>query len=302
MYSAIAANKRNSVFIILVFIAVIGLLGWLIATWFGTSTWTLTVAVLIFAGLYAWFQYYNAGKIAVMSAGAVEIQQQDNPRLYRIVENLAITNGMPTPKVYIVEDPAPNAFASGRDPEHAVVCATTGLLEIMTDPELEGVMAHEMGHIKNYDIRVSTVIFGLVFAIGIVTDIAFRIFVYSSYNRSSNSRDNSAAAIMMFSGLFALFASIISFVIGPLIQAGVSRQREYLADATGAMTTRNPEGLASALHKLAEYGRPLQKQSTSMAHLWMSDPLKPGLFARLYATHPPIPDRIRRLLDIGGKF
>ncbi len=302
MYSAIAANKRNTVIILLVFVAAIGGVGWLAANWFGASAWTVTVGTLIFAALYALFQYYNAGAIAVMTAGAIEIEKKDNPRLWRVVENLSITEGMPMPKVYIVNDPAPNAFASGRDPEHAVVCATTGLLDIMTDSELEGVMAHEMGHVKNFDIRVATIVFGLVVAIGLVTDIAFRIFVYASYNTRGNDRDNSAGAIMLISGAFALLASIIAFVIGPLIQAGVSRQREYLADATGAMTTRNPEGLASALHKLGEYARPLQRQSPSMAHMWVADPLKPGFFARLYATHPPIPDRITRLLAIGGKF
>jgi heat shock protein HtpX len=302
MYSAIAANKRNTIIILAVFIAAIGAVGWIAANWFGNGAWSVTIGTLIFATLYAVFQYFNAGAIAVMTAGAIEIEKKDNPRLYRVVENLAIAEGMPMPKVYIVNDPAPNAFASGRDPQHAVVCATTGLLDIMTDSELEGVMAHEMGHVKNYDIRVATIVFGLVVAIGLITDIAFRIFVYSSYGSRSNDRDNSAGAIMLISGAFALLASIIAFVIGPLIQAGISRQREYLADATGAMTTRNPEGLASALHKLAEYSRPLQRQSASMAHMWVADPLKPGFLARLYGTHPPIPDRIKRLLEIGGKF
>ena len=138
MYSAIAANKRNTVVIILIFLALIAALGWLAAYIFGGGTWGITIATVIGAGLYAWFQYYNAGSIAVATSGAVQIEMKDNPRLWRIVENLAITNGMPMPKLYVVNDPAPNAFASGRDPEHAVVAATTGLLDIMTDAELSG--------------------------------------------------------------------------------------------------------------------------------------------------------------------
>lgn len=299
MYSAIAANKRNTVIILLGFVVMLGALGWLIAYFLGDGSWTITIATIIGAGLYAWFQYYNAGSIAVATAGAVPIELNDNPRLYRIVENLAITNGMPMPKVYVVDDPAPNAFASGRDPEHAIVCATTGLLNIMSDSELEGVMAHEMGHVKNYDIRVATIVFGLVVAIGFITDLLFRISFFGSRNSRSNN-DNGGLAILAL--VFGLVAMIVAPLVSALIQAAISRQREYLADATGAMTTRNPEGLASALHKLGEYSRPLQRQSASMAHLWISDPMKPGLLDRMFSTHPPIPDRIRRLLEIGGTF
>jgi heat shock protein HtpX len=302
MYSAITANKRNTVIIILVFLVLIAALGWLAAYIYGGGTWGITIATVVGAGLYAWFQYYNAGSIAVATSGAVQIEMKDNPRLWRVVENLSITNGMPMPKVYIVTDPSPNAFASGRDPEHAVVAATTGLLDIMTDAELEGVMAHEMGHVKNFDIRVSTMVFGLVVAIGFLADFMFRMAFWAGQGARGGDRDNAAGAIALASLVFALFASVIAYLLGPLIQAGISRQREYLADATGAMTTRNPEGLASALHKLGEYGKPLQRQSASMAHMWMADPLKPGFLARIYATHPPIADRIKRLLEIGGKF
>ena len=299
MYSAIAANKRNTVVIIVVFLALIAGLGWLIAYFYGGGSWGITIATVIGAGLYAWFQFYNAASIAVATSGAVQIEMKDNPRLWRIVENLSITNGMPMPKVYVVSDPAPNAFASGRDPEHAVVAATTGLLDIMTDAELEGVMAHEMGHVKNYDIRVSTIVFGLVVAVGFITDILFRMSFYGS----RGSRDsNAAGAFAIMSLVFGLIALVVAPLISALIQAGISRQREYLADATGAMSTRNPEGLASALHKLGEYKSPLQRQSATMAHMWISDPMKPGLMDRLFSTHPPIAERVRRLLEIGGKF
>jgi heat shock protein HtpX len=234
----------------------------------------------------------------VATSGAVLIEQKDNPRLYRIVENLSITNGMPMPKVYIVSDPAPNAFASGRDPENAVVAATTGLLDIMTDAELEGVMAHEMGHVKNYDIRVSTIVFGLVVAFGFIADIMFRMAFYGG--RNSRGSDNGGLAILSL--VFGLIAMVIAPLVSALVQAGISRQREFLADATGAMTTRNPEGLASALHKLGEYSAPLQRQSASMAHMWIADPNKPNFLERMFSTHPPIAERVRRLLEIGGKF
>jgi heat shock protein HtpX len=299
MYSAIAANKRNTVVILVIFMALLGGLGWLISYFYGDGSWTITIMTIVGAGAYAWFQYYNAASIAVMTSGAVLIEQKDNPRLYRVVENLSIANGMPMPKVYVVNDPAPNAFASGRDPEHAVVAATTGLLDIMTDTELEGVMAHEMGHVKNYDIRVSTIVFGLVVAIGFISDMMFRIAFYGSRGSRGNN-DNGGLAILSL--VFGIIAMIVAPLVSALIQAGISRQREYLADATGAMTTRNPDGLASALHKLGEYSAPLQRQSASMAHMWIADPNKPTMLERMFSTHPPIADRVRRLLEIGGKF
>jgi heat shock protein HtpX len=230
-------------------------------------------------------------------SGAVPIQKADNPRLWRIVENLAITEGMPMPKVYIIPDDAPNAFATGRDPKHAIVAATTGLLAIMDDKELEGVMAHELGHVKNYDIRVSTIVFGLVSAVGILADMAIRAAFFSGNRRDENGNSLGAALI-----LIGMIASIIAFLIGPLVSAAVSRQREYLADASGAHTTRYPEGLASALEKLGQYGRPMRRASSSMAHMYISDPIKPGLTERLFSTHPPIPKRVARLREIGTRF
>lgn len=289
MYRAIRRNKVNSVLIILLFLAIIGGLG-LLASYIYNS-FAIVIWVVVFAGGFALFQYFSAGREAIAMSGARRITEADNPRLYRIVENLAITTGTPMPEVYIVDDPAPNAFATGRDPEHAMVAATTGLLDIMTDAELEGVMAHELGHVRNYDIRVSMIVYGLVVAVGMLADMFVRMAFFS--------RNNNNNPVVM---IFGLVAMIVAPIVATMVQLAVSRQREYLADATGALTTRNPEGLASALHKLAEYGRPLQRQHSSMAHLWIADPLKPGLAQRLFATHPPIPDRIRRLLDMGGKF
>ena len=290
MYRAIRRNKVNSFFIILLFIAIVGGLGWLAAYIYRSPG--IVIAVVLGSIAFAVFQYFMAGREAISMSGAQRITAADNPRLYRIVENLAITTGTPMPEVYIVNDPAPNAFATGRDPEHAMVAATTGLLDILTDPELEGVMAHEMGHVRNYDIRVSMIVYGLVVAVGMISDVLVRMAFFGRSNNNSN-------PIVL---VFGLVAMLVAPLVATLVQLAVSRQREYLADATGAMTTRHPEALASALHKLSEYGRPLQRQQSSMAHLWIADPLKPGMVARLFATHPPIPDRIRRLLDMGGKF
>jgi heat shock protein HtpX len=295
MYSAIAANKRNTIIIIGLFIALLSGISY----WWGYSTGNGSSAFMIIAFVfgYALLQYFIAGSLAVAMSGAVPIQKSDNPRLWRIVENLAITEGMPMPKVYVIPDDAPNAFATGRDPKHAIVAATTGLLAIMDDKELEGVMAHELGHVKNYDIRVSTIVFGLVSAVGILADMAIRAAFFSGNRRDENGNSLGAALI-----LIGIIASVIAFLIGPLVSAAVSRQREYLADASGAHTTRYPEGLASALEKLGQYGRPMRRASSSMAHMYINDPIKPGLTERLFSTHPPIPKRVARLREIGTRF
>ncbi|SJN10067.1 Heat shock protein HtpX [Leucobacter sp. 7(1)] len=290
MYSAIRRNKVNSFLIVLLFIGIVGGLGWLASAIYQSPGIVITVMVVSLG--YALIQYFMAGRQAIAMSGAQRITEADNPRLYRIVENLAITTGTPMPEVYIVHDPAPNAFATGRDPEHAMVAATTGLLDLMTDSELEGVMAHELGHVRNYDIRVSMIVYGLVVAVGMIADMLVRMAFFGRNNNNGN-------PVVM---IFGLVAMLVAPLVASLVQLAVSRQREYLADATGALTTRHPEALASALHKLSTYGQPLQKQQSSMAHLWIADPLKPGMMQRLFATHPPIPERIRRLLDMGDKF
>lgn len=296
MYSAIARNKRNTVLIIALFIVIIGGLGALTA-WIVGNWW---IAGLTLAGaiVYAVIQYFAATSETLALTGAREIAKQDDPRLYRIVENLAITEGLPMPRVYVIDDPAPNAFATGRDPEHAVVAATTGILQLMDDAELEGVMAHELGHVKNYDIRVSLIVFGLVVAVGLLADIALRFTIFGGRGRS-NSNGGPAAIVMLAIGLVAV---IVAPLIAGVVQAAVSRQREYLADATGAMTTRHPEALARALEKLKVYGRPVQRTNSSMSHLWISDPDKPGFLQRLFATHPPLDDRIARLRGSLDRF
>ena len=297
MYRAIAANKRNTVFIIALFLIIIAGLGYVATFFIGGDPFTITIGTLIGAGVYTLIQYFAAGSQALAISGAHEIQKSDDPRLYRIVENLSITNGMPMPKVYIINDDAPNAFATGRDPKHAVVAATTGLLAIMEDDELEGVMAHELGHVQNYDIRVSTIVFGLVVAVGFIADILLRFSFFSGGNRNNN--NGGGNPLLLILGIAAL---VISPLVAGVVQAAVSRQREYLADATGAMTTRHPEALASALQKLAAYGRPVKRQNSSMAHMWIADPNKPGLIDKLFSTHPPIAERVERLHKIGGGF
>ena len=296
MYRAIAKNKRNTILIIMVFLVIIAGLAFVADQLWAGGTWGVFTATIIGAGIYVLIQYFAAGSQAVAISGARQIQKADNPRLYRTVENLAITTGMPMPKVYIIDDPAPNAFATGRDPEHAIVAATTGLLDMMTDSELEGVMAHELGHVKNYDIRVTMIVFGLVVAIGFIADILLRMMWFGGNNRNSNSGGN---PIMLILGIAAM---VISPLVATVVQAAVSREREYLADATGALTTRHPEALASALHKLGEYGRPMKRQNSTMAHMWISDPTKPGIIDKMFSTHPPLADRIRRLLDNATKF
>src|SRR6185437_6448089 len=210
--------------------------------------------------------------------------------------------GMPMPKVYIINDPAPNAFATGRDPQHAIVAATTGLLEIMDDSELQGVMAHELGHVRNYDIRVSMIVFGLTVAIGLIADILLRMSLFGGFAGGNNRNNNSGGGgggnpILLVIGIVAL---VLAPIMASLVQLAVSRQREYLADATSSMTTRDPDELVSALQKLGEYGRPLRRQNSSMAHLWIASPLKPTLMSRLFSTHPPIEQRIERLQKMSG--
>lgn len=291
MYGAVATNKRNTVIIMVLFVAIIGAIGWAVSYIYGNTS--ISYVVVAVAALYALLQYFMAGKLAIAMTGAKEIDKKDNPRLYRIVENLAITTGINTPKVYIIEDLAPNAFATGRDPRHAIVASTTGLMDIMDDRELTAVMAHEMGHVKNYDIRVSMITFGLVSAIGLLSDIVMRMMFYG------DNRDNNSNPLIFIIGIIVI---ILAPIVALVIQMAVSRQREYLADATGALTTRDSEALASALEKLEQFGRPMRRQNSSTAHLFFSNPLKPGVIARLFSTHPPLADRVARLRNNADKF
>lgn len=299
MYRAIARNKRNTVFIIVLFVVLIGALGWLGSYIY--NSYAILAWVLIGSIVFAIFQYYMASSQVLNVSGAVPITKADNPRLWNTVENLSISTGTPMPAVYIIDDPAPNAFATGRDPQHAAVAATTGLLQIMDDAELEGVMAHELGHVKNYDIRLSMIVFGLTVVVGFVADMMVRMAFFGGMNNRGNNNNNGGGGNPLII-VFGLIAAIVAPLVAMLVQLAISRQREYLADATGAMTTRHPDALARALEKLENFGRPMQRQDSSMAHLWISQPLKPGLMSRLFSTHPPIPERVERLEKMGSSF
>jgi heat shock protein HtpX len=241
--------------------------------------------------IYTVITYYSGSRAALAVNGAKQIEKRDDPRLYRIVENTAITDGLPMPKVYIMNDPALNAFATGRDPKHSAVCATSGILAALNDTELEGVIAHELGHIKNYDIRVSMVAFALTAVIAFISDIILRL----TWFRDDEDNNNIVTLAL------GIVAAILAPLVASLIQLAVSRQREYLADATGALTTRYPEGLISALEKISQNGSVVQRQNASTAHMFFANPLKKSSFSNLFSTHPPIEDRIARLRGMGTR-
>ncbi len=291
MYGAIAANKRNTLVIMAIFIVLIAAVGYVFSQIYGSIG--IFWGTLIGAGIYTLIQYFIAAKMALGLNGAKKIAKSDNPRLYRIVENLAITEGMPMPSVYIIDDSAPNAFATGRDPKHAHVAASRGILELMSDRELEAVMAHEMGHVKNYDIRVMMIVFGLVSAIGLIADAFLRMMWFGGGD------DSPPHPIFLILGVVA---ALLAPFVAILVQAAISRQREYLADASGALTTRDPEALASALEKLGSVGTGMKRQNSSTAHLFFASPLKGASLSKLFSTHPPIQDRVARLRAMGTSF
>lgn len=290
MYSQIAANKRKTVYIMALFILVIGAIGYAYGLVVGDTS-TLYI-VFGFALVYTLISYFASARLALAVNGAKQIEKKDNPRLYRMVENLAITTGLPTPKVYIMDDKAPNAFATGRDPRHASVAATTGLLEVMDDKELEGVLAHEMGHIQNYDIRVMMIVFACVSVVGLLSDFLLRMMFFGR-------DDDNASPIGI---ILALVLAILAPIVALMVQMAVSRRREFLADATGALTTRYPDGLASALKKLETHSTSMKRQNSSTAHLFFANPLKGKSFSKLFSTHPPIYERVERLEQMGGSL
>lgn len=297
MYSGVESNKRKTWLLIASFIVFVSLIGWVFSRFVGS--FGLTIGVLIGATVYAIVGYFASAKVALSLSGAKSISKGDYPRLWRTVENLSITSGLPMPMVYIIDDPAPNAFATGRDPDHAAVAATTGLLDILDDSELEGVMAHELSHVGNYDIRLMGVVLVLVTVIALLSDIFMRMIWF----RGSNSREGNNPAIIAI----GVVAVIIAPIVAGLLKLAVSRKREYLADASGVLLTRYPDGLATALEKIGAYNKPMRHASSSTAHLFFANPLKNKQgnekgFAHLFSTHPPIADRVERLREMGGKL
>ena len=296
IYTEISHNKQKTWLLITGFLVLIIALGWAFSQYFQSPA--LLPFAVILSIVMSVGSYYYSDKIVLGMSKAKPIARADDPDLYRSVENLAIAAGLPTPKVYLIDDSAPNAFATGRDPQHAVLCITTGLRSKLTKPELEGVMAHELSHVGNYDIRLSTIIVVLVGVVTLLSNWMLR----ASFFGGRRSKDNNQASAIF--GLIGIVLAILSPIAATLIQLAISRKREYLADASGALLTRYPEGLANALRKIAADTEPLEEANNATAHLYFTNPLhgNPTAFSRLFDTHPPIQERIKRLeeMNISG--
>ena len=295
IYKQIAGNRFKTYLIFGIFIFLFTGFFYIIGEVYGSATGYGVIGFLI--ALFSTLgSYFYSDKLVLATTGARPATKQEFFHLYTVVENLSIAAGTPMPKLYVIHDPSPNAFATGRDPKHAVVCVTTGLLERLERSELEGVIAHELSHVKNYDMLVSTITAVLVGTIGLVADWIFRSFLWGGLgNRDSNNRrSNNPAMIVLF-----LLALIITPIVATLIQLAISRKREYLADASGALLTRYPEGLARALEKIAIDPHQLRTATTSTAHLFIANPFKKkqvsSWVTSLFSTHPPIDERIKIL-------
>ncbi len=293
IYNAISSNIWKSYIILFLFIVFAGTVAYIIgrATGYGPG---LGVVIFIFSIVYSFFSYYYSDKMVLAASGAKQIEHKDHPKLFNIVENLSIAGGVPMPKVYIMEDPSPNAFATGRDPKHAAVAVTTGILERLNKSELEGVLAHELSHVRNYDTRLLAITAVLVGFIALITDIFLRHVFWSGLGN----RDRDARAQLIFF-VIAIALAILAPIVASLIQLAISRKREFLADASGALLTRYPEGLASALEKIASDPRPLKTATNATAHLFIVNPFKgkgfAGWLSGLFSTHPPAEERIKIL-------
>lgn len=296
MYSEIAKNKRKTWALIISMSIVVVSLSAAIGMMNNADVFTSIVIGTIIATIYSLMSYYSSSSIALSVSGAKAIAKSEAPELYSLVENLCIANGQPLPAIYIIHDSSPNAFATGRDPKHASIAFTTGILQLLNRQELEGVAAHELSHIKNYDIRVMTIVVVLVGLIALIADAMLHIRF-----RGSNDRDNSGTALFLIIGIIL---ALLSPVIAQLIQFAVSRSREYLADASGALLTRYPEGLASALEKISQANIPMHNTNHATAHLFISSPFGAqketrSFFQNLFSTHPPLQERITKLRAMG---
>jgi len=298
LYEQISRNKWKSAALVGFFMAFIFLLVWFFEYVTGWGKGGLVLAVAVAMGTAA-VGYYSSDKIVLTISRARPVAKEEFPYLYNVVEGLALAAGIPTPKCYVIEDTAPNAFAAGRKPETASICVTTGILEKLNRVELEGVIAHEMSHIKNYDVRLQTVVVVMAGIVALLSDWMMRSFMWGGGRRRGRGRDNAGGAegILVLVGL-AL--AILSPFIATIIQLAVSRKREFLADASSAQLTRYPAGLASALRKISADTEPLEAANKATAHLYIVNPLKnlkggnSGL-NRLFSTHPPIEERIAAL-------
>ncbi|MCL5775220.1 MAG: M48 family metallopeptidase, partial [Patescibacteria group bacterium] len=263
-YENISKNKRESWLLIGIFLIIISLLGWAFSLRFGDAR--ILYFAVGFSIFSSFISYYFSDSITLAISGATEVDRRANPELYRLVENLCIAGGLPTPKIYIIDDTAPNAFATGRDPKHAVVCFTTGILQKLEKPELEGVVAHELSHIGNYDIRVMTLVVVLVGTITLLADWFMRASFFGGRRRSSDREGGQLGALL---AVLSIILVILSPIIATLIKLAVSRKREFLADASGALLTRYPEGLARALEKISKDTEPLEAANKATAHIYI---------------------------------
>ena len=292
MYEQIAGNRRASYFLIFVFILFIAGIGYVFGRYTGLGNLGVPLAAVV-AIFMAWGSYYYSDRIVLSMSQARAVTKLEEPHLYNVVEGLSISAGLPMPALYVIEDSAPNAFATGRDPQHAALAVTRGLLDKMNRVELEGVVAHEMSHIGNYDIRFMMLVSVLVGTVMLLSDWFLRSMWYGGRRRS---RDSSGGILMLVGLVFV----ILSPIIAQLMQMALSRRREFLADASGAKLTRYPEGLASALEKLEADKEPLEVANKATAHLYITNPLKDhgGWLNSIFNTHPPIEERVRRLREM----
>ncbi|MBI3963876.1 MAG: M48 family metallopeptidase [Candidatus Kerfeldbacteria bacterium] len=294
MYKEITANKRRSAVLVLFFVVFVAFVGWAFGEYLEIGYAGLVLALVV-ACLLTVFSYYQGDTVALWTAGAAPVTKEQAPELVRIVENLAITAGIPMPRVYVISDPALNAFATGRDPKHASVAVTAGLLERLEHSELESVLAHELSHIRNYDVRLMMLVLVLVGTVALLSHWFLRI---SFWGGGRGNRRNNGTAIIAIIGLLAL---ILAPIIANLIKLAVSRKREFLADASGALLTRYPDGLANALKKIAADRQPLRRANEATAHLFFTNPFG-GSHPRLrslFSTHPPVEERIAALERMG---
>jgi len=294
IYSNISANKRKTWLIILLFIALITTIGYIFSKAMGFGIGFAIIAMVL-AILTSFGGYFYSDKVVLATSGAVPIKKSDNPELYDVVENLCIGDGLPMPKIYIINDPSPNAFATGRDPKNSVVCVTSGILQKLDKAELEGVIAHELSHVKNYDIRLMGIVVVLVGFVAILANLFMRELWFGGIGNDRNERNNVQAIFLVI----GIILAILSPIAATLIQLAVSRKREFLADASGALLTRYPEGLASALEKISKDPAVLRTANNATAHLFIVNPFKgksaKTWFASLFDTHPPIEERIKIL-------
>ncbi len=291
IYTEIARNKRRTWLLMVIFMAVVTAIGYFWGQQSGSGYLGLFTALGVSTASAA-FSFFASDKIALVTTGAQKISKEQAPRYYRTVENLCIGAGLPLPDLYIIDSPALNAFATGRNPEHAAIVVTSGMLRRLSDRELEAVIAHELAHIKNYDIRLMTIVVVLVGAIGIISSWFRRTLLWGARGKRDRRGD---AGLLALIGLVLL---IVAPLIGTLIRLAISRRREFLADASGAYLTRYPEGLASALEKISQDSQRLRTASEATAHLFIASPFRGTSLARFFSTHPPVGERIERLRNM----